>query len=50
MYRSLNPNMLGHRLGFAEACAAARKHVFEGVDIAGSELRELGASQVQGHP
>ncbi len=47
MYRSLNPNMLGHRLGFTESCAAARKHGFKGVDIAGSELKELGASQVQ---
>ena len=47
MYRSLNPNMLGHRLGFAESCAAARKHGFEGVDIAGSELQELGSSRVE---
>lgn len=47
MYRSLNTQMLGHRVPFTELCTLAVKYGFEGVDLNGDDLRDMGADAIR---
>ena len=47
MYRSLNTQMLGHRVSFSEQCQLAADHGFGGVDLDANSLRELNPDAIQ---
>ena len=47
MYKSLNTQMLGHKVPFFEQCKLAAAFGFEGVDLDGNSLRELTSDSIQ---
>ncbi len=47
MYKSLNTQMLGHKVSFPEQCRLAAIHGFDGVDLDGNALQDLDAESIQ---